>query len=296
MANERLKVLVIGASGQIGQHVCRGLLERNVAVRGLAHSQAGAGRIAALGVKDVMSADLSDPETLPPVFDGVDRVMLITRAVREPHQELSAIDAAQKAGVDRIVKLSSEILFYHWDDLGEIGKASPPDMVAALHGPAEDRIRDTGIDSVMLRSTWFMSIDANPFAAPGFRNGRFVWPAGHSGLALIHPQDVGEAAVECLLAQDIPVSPVYLTGPEELSPRQIAEGFSKATATPVVTVSPSLEEYADWLETVAVMPRQAIHVLEPYVWRRSTPVTDVIEQLLNRPAKSFAEYLAAKTG
>lgn len=294
--SDRLKVLVIGASGQIGQQVCRGLLARNIAVRGLSHSPAGADRIAALGVQDIVRADLGDPESLAPAFEGVDRVMLITRAVREPHHEIKAVEAGQKAGVNRIVKLSSEILYYHWDDLDGDGKLDPPDMVAALHGPAEDRIRDTGIDGVMLRPTWFMSIDANPFAAEGFGRGEFVWPTGASGLALVHPHDVAAAAVECLLMQDIPPSPLHLTGPEVLTPAQIADGFSSVRGVPVVAVPQSLKGYGDWLESVAGMPRHAATVIEPYAKRENTPVTGTIEQLLGRPAKSFAEYLAEIVG
>ena len=294
MTGERLTVLVIGASGQIGQRVCRGLLGREVAVRGLTHSEEGATRLTALGVNDVVRADLAVPETLPEPFRGVDRVMQITRALREPQQELNAAAAAEEASVDRIVKLSSDILYYHWDGAGDSDKASPRDMVSRLHGPAEDRILATGVDSVMLRPTWFMSIDANPIVAAGFRSGQFVWPAGPSGLALVHPDDVAEAAVACLTADTVPDSPVHLTGPEELSPDQIAAGFAEARGAEIVAVRPSLEEYEDWLEEVAGMPRQARHIIEPYAARTRAPVSDGIERLLGRRATSFAEYLAGE--
>ena len=102
------------------------------------------------------------------------------------------------------MKLSSDILYYHWDGAGDSDKANPSDMVTALHGPAEDRLLATGIDTVMLRPTWFMSIDANPIMAAGFSRGQFVWPSGPSGLALVHPNDVAAAAVECLLAETPP--------------------------------------------------------------------------------------------
>jgi uncharacterized protein YbjT (DUF2867 family) len=282
---------VVGASGQIGRRVCRGLLQRDVTVRGLTHSDAGALRLADLGVHDVVRADLSDPGSLSPIFDGVDRVMLVTRAIQQPTQELNAVDAAREADVDRIVKLSSEILYYHWDHLGASGRASPPDMVSALHGPAEERIRDTGIAGVMLRPTWFMSIHANPLAAPGFAHNQFVWPQGSAGLALVHPEDVAAVAVECLLAQSPPESPVRLTGPEELSPDQIAAGFAEATGAPLVAVSPPLKDYEVWLETLAGMPRQASRIVAPYAERPEAPLSDAVEQLLGRQARSFGEYL-----
>jgi uncharacterized protein YbjT (DUF2867 family) len=283
---------VVGASGQIGRRVCRGLLERDVPVRGLAHSESGARCLADIGVADVVRADLSDPPSLRPAFEGVDRVMLITRAIREPRQELNAIDAARDAGVDRIVKLSSEILYYHWDNLSASGRATPTDMVTALHGPAEEHIRGTGIASVMLRPTWFMSLHANPLTAPGFKTGQFVWPQASAGLALIHPDDVAAIALECLVAQSPPESPVHLTGPEELSPDQIAAGFAEATGAPLAAVTPSREDYEAWLETVAGMPRQASHIVAPYAERSDAPVSDAVEQLLGRRARSFAQYLA----
>ncbi len=288
----RLTVLVIGASGQIGRRVCRELLGRDVAVRAMTHSQDGADRLAALGVADVVEADLSVPASLPPAFDGVHRVMQITRAIRQPRQEIDAVDAARNAGVERIVKLSSEILYYTWDEVGDGGRAEPADMVTALHGPAEDRIRSSGIDHVMLRPTWFMSIDANPLAAPGFTAGQFVWPAGSAGLALVHPDDVAEVAAECLVTERVPDSPLRLTGPAELGPDRIAAGIGEAGGLPVVAVSPSLDEYELWLEGVAGMPRSARRIVEPYAGRGHAPVTDAIEKVLNRPARSFAEYIA----
>jgi uncharacterized protein YbjT (DUF2867 family) len=291
VAGLSFKVLVVGASGQIGRRVCRELLERDVAVRGLTHSETGARCLAELGVADIVRADLSDPPSLSRAFAAVDRVMLITRAIQNPRQELHAVDAARDAGVDRIVKLSSEILYYHWDTLRPGSRATPPDMVAALHGPAEDHIRATGIESVMLRPTWFMSLHANPLTAPGFANNQFVWPQASAGLALIHPEDVAAVAVECLVAQSPPESPVHLTGPKELSPGQIAAGFAEATGAPLVPVSPSLDDYEGWLETVAGMPRQASRIVAPYAERRNVPVSDAVERLLGRRAKNLAHYL-----
>ncbi|MEV6639485.1 NAD(P)H-binding protein [Amycolatopsis sp. NPDC051371] len=286
------KVLVIGASGQIGRRVCRGLIQRDVPIRGLSHSPTGAMKIAASGVDDIVWGDLGDPRTLKAAFHGVDHVMQVSRAIREPRQEIHAIEAAQRAGVRRVVKLSSEILYYHWDGLSDQEKATPPDMVAALHGPAEDRILDTGIDSVMLRPTWFMSIDANPLIAAGFTKNQFVWPAGLAGLALVHPDDVAESAVECLVSEHLPPSPLHLTGPKELSSEEIAAGFSTVKDATVVAASPPLHDYEEWLETVAGMPRQAGRIFDPYVTRRHAPVTDDIEQLLHRPARNFTDYLA----
>jgi hypothetical protein len=46
--------------------------------------------------------------------------------------------------VERIVKLSSEIQYYHWDDFAVAEREQPLDVVSALHEPSKDRIRDAG--------------------------------------------------------------------------------------------------------------------------------------------------------
>lgn len=271
-------VLVLGASGQIGLRVSTRLAGQ-APVRALVHSEAGAERVRSVGVDDLVFADLADPSTLPAAFEGVERVFLLSHGTREPEQELHAVEAAVRAGVRRVVKLSSEAVTLA-EAAGVTGEAR--DAVTVLHQDAERALAASGMDYVALRPTWFQTIDTISFVTPGFERGEFVWPGADSALSLIAPDDVADVAVACLLADALPATVLDLTGPAALGCREIAAAFG------VRHVPVTLDEYEQWLIDVtgrdAERARFARRIVEPFV-TPAPAVTDVVEQVLGRPAR-----------
>ena len=66
------KVLVAGATGQLGRLVAKELKGCGYAVRAVARN---AGKLTGLGIDDVVTGDLTKPETLSGIGDGVDAVI-----------------------------------------------------------------------------------------------------------------------------------------------------------------------------------------------------------------------------
>ena len=99
------KIVVIGGTGTVGSQTVQELLRRGAEVRVMTRS---ANRIASLptGVEGVTGSML-EPESLPAVFAGADKLFLITPLARdETAQGIDAVDAAVAAGIRRIVYLS----------------------------------------------------------------------------------------------------------------------------------------------------------------------------------------------
>lgn len=100
-----MAVLVTGATGTVGRQVVAGLLERGERVRALTREP---GRAGLPGEVEVVGGDLTEPEGLEGVFDGVSGVHLITFggalfAPLETGERLVAM--AEKAGVRRATVL-----------------------------------------------------------------------------------------------------------------------------------------------------------------------------------------------
>src|ERR1700761_7327019 len=102
-------IVVTGATGNLGKHVIRQLLEKvpasqiAVAVR----SASKAADLAAQGIT-VRVADYSQPATVEAAFAGAEKVLLISSSEvgQRTTQHQAVIDAAKKVGVKHVVYTS----------------------------------------------------------------------------------------------------------------------------------------------------------------------------------------------
>ena len=81
------------------------LVERGERVRVLTRDPERARGIVGEGA-EIVRGDLTDPPTLGPALEGVHRAYLATNAGDQVTMETNLIEAAEEAGVRRIVKLS----------------------------------------------------------------------------------------------------------------------------------------------------------------------------------------------
>lgn len=96
------RILVTGATGQIGREIAKGLLERGADVTVM---DSGAGRVV-LGVPHV-KGNFAEPDSLRRAFAGFDVVFLLSPLVPKKLQfARAAVDAAHATGVRHIVRSS----------------------------------------------------------------------------------------------------------------------------------------------------------------------------------------------
>jgi len=156
--------LIAGATGSLGGHVARLLLERGARVRALARSTSparlGAGRhtaperLRAWGA-ELTVADLTRPETLTAALEGVTHVFSSASATKRTAPDtVATVDvdgtaalarAAADAGVRQFVYVSA-----HGAD------ADAERAISRLKGRAEAAVRAAGVPTTFLRPTKFM--------------------------------------------------------------------------------------------------------------------------------------------
>jgi uncharacterized protein YbjT (DUF2867 family) len=197
-------VLVIGAAGDLGGRVVRALVDMDVPVRGLVRRPAAIG---AVDATDVVVGDLADPESLAAACTGVRALFLVSSPVREQVAlETNAIEAAEAAGVARIVKVSN------------LPIAGLDDGLHGNHRAIERRLDASPVTSTVLQPSFFTTVIDRQREL--IARGRVVLPFGAGRVAWVDPQDIADVAAAALV-RDLD-GPLRITGPEALDGDEVA--------------------------------------------------------------------------
>ena len=275
-------ILVTGATGLNGKELLRVLSASGVAVRALVRNPARAEAIAALPDVEVVQGDMAHPETLAAGLRGVDRAMLISSS--DPMMldvQTNFIDAARKAGVKHIVKLS-----------GIMPELDSAFRFARMHGQIEKRLEASGMAFTHLRAGEFMPAYFRQVPNITAKGAMFL-PMEDARIASIDVGDIAEIAAKVLTGSGHEGKTYPLTGPQALTMTEVAEKLSAATGKTIryVNVPP---EAARQAQLAAGMPPYLADALfELFAERRNGKEAKVwpdAERLLDRRPTSFDEF------
>ncbi len=209
------KILVTGATGNVGGALLQMLAPMDVSVRALVHNEEKAQGIRDTGV-EVVVGDLMQPETLAAAFEGVDKVFLSTPVSPDAAKMASnAIAAAKQAGNPHVVRLS---------------EASPEPVSALRHAPLHAQVnvelKESGLPYTLLKPNMYMQnimLAAQSIAS----DGAIYLPFKEGRLGMIDIRDVAEIAAKALTSDGHEGETYELTGPESISINEVASAFSK---------------------------------------------------------------------
>lgn len=241
-------ILITGATGRPGAATVREFARRGTPVRALVRDLARATDIAALPGVEPVVGDMLWPETLGRALDGVDRVLMISSAGPQMLEtQATFIDAARRAGVRHLVKLSG--------DDAQPGFDPERFRSSRSHEQIQRYLAASGLVWTSLRPSQFMQVYLEE--APDIvRAGQLRLPLGDTALAPIDVEDIGRIAYAVLTTAGHEGRTYRMTGPESLGMAEIAGHIATATGRPVryVDVPPGTKR-AEWLAAGYPPPR-----------------------------------------
>lgn len=269
--------VVIGATGSVGREAVNLLLEAGEKVAAVTRDPAAALPVGA----QVVNGDPSRPDSLTALPDGVEAVLLSPRAVSGAAAELLSLAAAR--GARRVVVLSAATVEH------PVGHRRFADEFRAV----EEAVRGSGLQWTFLRCADFA---ANALAwAPQIRATGVVRGAyGDAATSPIHQRDIAEVAIRALADPEHAGRAYLLTGPQSLDQRDKVRLIGEAIGRDLSfqEIAPEQVRQAMLAQGLAEdLPDRLLGSLADYA-NTPGPSTGTVEQLLGRPALTFAAWAA----
>ncbi len=269
------RVLITGVRGKTGLPLAHLLASRpGVEVTG------GSGDPTAVAIDGVRPVAFSwdDPSGWAAATDGVDAVYLV-RPDRADAPELVAALLAGTPRDARIVLLSER----------DADSFAPGAWALRV----ERAVRASGHAWTMLRPSWFMQVFSDPrfYRDEIAEHGRLPFAGGGATVAWIDARDIAAVAERALLDDGHAGRVHELSGPEALTLPRTAEVLSGALGRPVghveITIADAVADLPEGFER------------DEFVWTLErlrdgvfSGVTDTVERVTGRPARSLATFLA----
>ncbi|AHH18583.1 Nmr family protein [Nocardia nova SH22a] len=282
-----MAVLVLGATGNIGPHVVRGLVERGAAVRVLTRDAGRARAMLPDGV-EIVAGDIGDPAHIVSAATDVESVFLLTpHAADMADIQLRIIRSLRRVSA-RIVKLS-----------GTASAITPNGpLTCREHWEIEQILTASGQPYTILRPNAFMQVLIDQIMIPALRvQGAIPNAIADSGISLIDVRDIADAAVAALTDNGWEGRTLTLTGPRSVTYPDIARLIGSQVGVTIDTndITPAVVR-AGLLER-GMQPWEAEHFEEMYqLFRdgRSEFVSDDVRQVTGREPRTIEDYLAER--
>ena len=271
-------MILVTTAGKVGSETVRLLRQKELPVRVLVRDPEKVKSLAEIGA-EIVVGDLDSLPSVDKAMKGIKTVVLVSPAV--PNQELNVVHSAKSAGVEHIIKATSN------------ASADSPIARRRWQTEIEAGLLASGLDYTLLRSNAYMQ---NVLAlAPAIKKtGRFGSSAGLGRVGMIDARDVAAVAAEITASSAPHVGKTYkLTGPTLITYSDVAAILSKVLGRPVTYRELSFEEDKDAMilaglpKQVAEMNAQAFSMIADgdAGW-----LSEDVPALLGRPARSFEEF------
>ncbi len=269
-------ILVTGASGTVGSELVQQLLAMRQPMRVLTRDVK---KLAHLTHQtEVVVGSLDQPSTLDAIMQGVTRIFLVTF---ETQQDINIIQAAKRAGVQQIVKLSTM-------------EADPAKIqIGKWHREREQLIEASGIDWTFLRPSMFMSNTIEWWADSIKQQSAVYFPGGKGTVAAVAPHDVAAVAAAALTQQGHTKQAYTLTGPQLHSMGEMVNIIGKTLGKPLRYASIPQLAAKLWLMKNGMdktMVNALMEVMTILSKNEGALVTDTVQHVTGRVPHSFEAW------
>lgn len=278
-------ILITGATGLIGTALVHEFRKCHERVRILTRDAKNANMFEDDPNIEIAVGDMLKPETLNDALKGVDKAILLSAAdpVAMAETQISFINAAKKAGVRHIVKLSC---------LNPDTKSSA--RFLRMHAEIERHLEDSGMAWTHIRPAHFMQMYLLEAPTVLAQDSLFI-PMDDAFIAPIDVCDLVKVFRAVLTTEGHEGKTYELSGPDSMTLNDIAAQLSNALGRTIHYVNVTPEQERQQLVSFGMPEQLADAVNELYSERRKGSESKVLletHQLFGIRPTPFAEFVA----
>ncbi len=274
-------ILVTGATGNIGGEVVRLLSHKGEQVRALVRDPQKAQELAQNGV-ELAQGEFDNAASLDAALAGIDSAFLLSPSTpQQVEQQGNFVDAAKRAGVHHIVKLS-----------GAGASENNPQQFARWHWQVEQHIRNSGIPFTFVQPIYFMQNFLGKDTAQMIAtHGRFAAPIDPNlKFNVVDARDIAAVAASVLAENGHEGKTYIVTGPELLSSNEQAEKFSAALGRHVSFMNVPTGAFINTLTSAGQPQWLAWSVVELFE-NLDTYVTQTVTEVAKKEPIPFDQFI-----
>ncbi len=227
------KVLVAGATGYLGRYLVKEIKKQNYWVRALARNVNKLDDIKE-HIDEVFEAEVTKPETLHGICDGID-VVISSIGITRQKDGLTYIDVdyqGNKNLLDQAIKNNVSKFIYISVINAHLMKDLKGIQAKLLF---EDKLKESGLDYAIIRPTGFFS-DMLEFLNMAKKGRVSLFGKGENKINPIHGADLAEVCVNALNKSE---KEINVGGPETFTFKEIAElAFRVLNKKPKISTLP----------------------------------------------------------
>jgi len=278
-----MTILITGATGNLGGEVVKHLVGKQFSLRVLVRDLAKATHLKEQSI-EVAQGDFLHPDTLDAALQGIEKAFLVTsNDLRQVEMESNFVQAAQRAGVQHIVKISV---------MGAELDPALPSAFQQWHRQVEQQIEASGIAWTHLRPNMLMQ-NMRWFAPAIAQQGAIYSTVDNAKISHVDARDVAAVAAVCLSESGHENKSYVLTGSEAIPFDEVAQKFSQALKRSVTYVNVASAD----LKAARLANGEPEWYLDAELqlfacWAKGygSPVTTAIADITQKPAITFDEF------
>lgn len=274
------RILVTGATGNVGSFVVRLLHTQGHQLRAAVRNRSEANKNLPSGVESI-EFDFGQPETFKPALEGINKLFLVRPpAISQVKKYIyPVIKAAGAAGVKHIVFLSV---------LGAEHNLLVP------HAQIEAQIKSFGLPYTFLRASFFMQNLSTIHCQDIRDNDEIFVPAGKGKTSFIDVRDIAAVAVKVMTEPGHENRAYALTGDKSLDYYEVAEIFTYVLGRRIVYSNPSILKFAIKMYSRSLEAKFVAVMIGIYTTVRfglGAGVTQDLEHILHRAPISMEKFV-----